>query len=112
MRFVASFDPSAELTRLCFEVGSQWYILSDKGFSRRWLLKPELRHGDVEFEVSKCAFIGARENVSDVQFCFEQYGSGFYEHFVSLRPLGNDEWRVESGQHLHAYLPSRGAHSV
>tara|TARA_B100000424_G_scaffold189707_1_gene147620 strand:- start:111 stop:449 length:339 start_codon:yes stop_codon:yes gene_type:complete len=112
MRFIASFEPSAELSRLCFEVGTQWYILDTAGFTRRWLLKPEVRHGDVEFDVPKLAFVGAREDVSEVRFFFEQYASGFLEHFVSLRPLSSAAWQVQGGQHLGAYLPSRGASSV
>ena len=59
MRFIASFEASAatatatELSRLCFEVGTTWWLLDAGGFRRRWLVKPELRHGDGEFDIAR-----------------------------------------------------------
>ena len=81
MRFIASFEASAatatatELSRLCFEVGTTWWLLDTAGFRRRWLVKPELRHGDVEFDVPKLEFSGAHEQITEIKFVFEQYAS-------------------------------------
>jgi hypothetical protein len=110
MRFIVSFE-SSELSRLCFEVGATWYVLDADGFSRKWLLKPELRHGDVEFEVNRLSFIGAHTTSDELAFYFEQYSSGFMEHFASLLPAPRG-YDLQAGQHLCTYLPGSTNASV
>ena len=100
MRFIVSRDDGGTPARACFQVGNQWHVISSNGFHTHWLLKPEVRHGDVEFDVPKMAFSGAQTLDGALYFYFEQYGSGFYEHLFTL------DGCVHRGEHLAAYLPT------
>ena len=100
MRFIVSRDDEGTPARACFQVGKQWHVISNEGFCTHWLLKPEVRHGDVEFEVPKMTFAGAQAFDGALYFYFEQYGSGFYEHLFTL------DGCVHRGEHLAAYLPT------